>query len=77
MYDYLVVGSGLYGAVFAHKAKRHGKTGEWWKNACMLQEMSLQRTLRALISIGSTPITEKSGNIHQMRLLHMICAIKA
>ena len=24
-YDYLVVGSGLYGAVFAHEAKSHGK----------------------------------------------------
>ena len=26
MYDYLVVGSGLYGAVFAHEAKAHGKS---------------------------------------------------
>jgi len=26
MYDYLVVGSGLYGAIFAHEAKRSGKT---------------------------------------------------
>lgn len=25
-YDYLVVGSGLYGAIFAHEAKKHGKT---------------------------------------------------
>ena len=25
MYDYLVVGSGLYGAVFAHETKAHGK----------------------------------------------------
>ena len=25
-YDYLVVGSGLYGAIFAHEAKVHGKT---------------------------------------------------
>lgn len=25
-YDYLVVGSGLYGAVFAHEAKAHGKS---------------------------------------------------
>ena len=24
-YDYLVVGSGLYGAIFAHEAKKHGK----------------------------------------------------
>ena len=26
MYDYLVVGAGLYGAVFAHEAKTHGKS---------------------------------------------------
>lgn len=26
MYDYLVVGAGLYGAVFAHEAKKKGKT---------------------------------------------------
>ena len=26
MYDYLVVGSGLYGAVFVHEAKSHGKS---------------------------------------------------
>lgn len=25
-YDFLIVGSGLYGAIFAHEAKRHGKT---------------------------------------------------
>ena len=25
-YDYLVVGSGLYGAIFAHEAKKHGKS---------------------------------------------------
>lgn len=26
MYDYLVVGSGLYGTVFAHEAKKHGRS---------------------------------------------------
>ena len=26
MIDYLVVGAGLYGAVFAHEAKVHGKS---------------------------------------------------
>lgn len=26
MYDYLIVGSGLFGAVFAHEAHKHGKT---------------------------------------------------
>lgn len=24
-YDYLIVGSGLYGAIFAHEAKKKGK----------------------------------------------------
>ncbi len=24
-YDYLAVGSGLYGAIFAHEAKKYGK----------------------------------------------------
>ena len=26
MYDYLIVGSGLYGAIFAHEAKEKGQT---------------------------------------------------
>ena len=26
MYDYLIVGAGLYGAVFAHEAKKKGKS---------------------------------------------------
>ena len=26
MYDYLIVGAGLYGAVFAHEATKRGKT---------------------------------------------------
>lgn len=26
MYDYLVVGSGLYGAIFAHEANAHGRS---------------------------------------------------
>lgn len=26
MYDYLIVGAGLYGAIFAHEAKKHGKS---------------------------------------------------
>lgn len=26
MYDYLVVGSGLFGAVFAHEARKNGKS---------------------------------------------------
>ena len=28
MYDYLVVGSGLYGAIFAHEAKAHGEMNQ-------------------------------------------------
>ena len=26
MYDYLIVGAGLFGAVFVHEAKKHGKS---------------------------------------------------
>ena len=26
MYDYLIVGAGLFGAVFANEAKKHGKS---------------------------------------------------
>ena len=32
MYDYLIVGAGLYGAVFAHEAKKAGKSG--YRIAC-------------------------------------------
>lgn len=33
MYDYLVVGSGLYGAISAHEAKAHGKSNLFWYRA--------------------------------------------
>lgn len=40
MIDYLIVGAGLYGAIFAHEAKAHGKnvlvvdTLRWSKEMC-------------------------------------------
>ena len=41
-YDYLVVGAGLYGAVFAHEAKKKGKT-------CLVIEKRLQNSIIILI----------------------------
>lgn len=43
MYDYLVVGSGLYGAIFAHEAKKTIKVSLFLKSAPILQEMFIQR----------------------------------
>ena len=57
MYNYLVVGSGLYGAIFAHEAKAHGKSvlvvDKWALYATVEQlrrnmfspEMSTQQTV--------------------------------
>ena len=43
MYDYLVVGSGLYGAIFAHEAKASGKSVlVVGKTARILQGMFIQ-----------------------------------
>lgn len=48
-YDYLVVGSGLYGAVFAHEAKRAGKS------VLVIEKRS---------NIGGNVYTEKIEGIH-------------
>ena len=42
MYDYLIVGAGLYGAVFAHEAKKAGKKVLVIDRARILQEMCIQ-----------------------------------
>ena len=42
-YDYLVVGSGLYGAVFAREAKKAGKSVLVIDNVRILREMYIQR----------------------------------
>ena len=42
-YDYLVVGAGLYGAVFAHEAKKKEKAFWLLINVLILQEMCIQK----------------------------------
>ncbi len=49
MYDYLIVGAGLYGAVFAHEAKRSGK------NVLIIEKRP---------SIAGNVYTEKTEGIH-------------
>lgn len=73
MYDYLVVGSGLYGAVFAHEAKKTGKTvlvvdkrsniagNIYTENMDVLMFMSTAH-------ISSTLTTQRSGNISRSLL---------
>lgn len=46
MHDYLVVGSGLYGAIFAHEAKKHGKSVLVVEKEQTLQEMFIQKMLK-------------------------------
>ena len=36
-YDYLIVGAGLFGAVFAHEAKKVGKVSLLLRNGIILQ----------------------------------------
>ncbi len=47
MYDYLVVGSGLYGAVFAHEAKKAGKSVLVIDNAPILLETFIPKRWKA------------------------------
>ncbi len=42
-YDYLVVGAGLFGAVFAHEAAKKGKWLRLSKNETTLQATSIQK----------------------------------
>ena len=56
MYDYLVVGSGLYGAIFAHEAKAHGKSVLVVDKRPNIAAISIPRTLKALMFISTVPI---------------------
>ncbi len=67
MYDYLVVGSGLYGAIFAHEAKTHGKSvlvvdkrpniaGNIYTQKISRVSMSI-----STVHISSTPTKRRSG----------------
>ena len=51
-YDYLIVGSGLYGAVFAQQATANGST-----NDQTLQEMYIQKILRRSMYINMEHIS--------------------
>ena len=53
MYDYLVVGSGLYGAIFAHEVKKAGK------NVLLVDKRP---------NVGGNIYTEKIENIQVHKL---------
>ena len=55
-YDYLVVGSGLYGAIFAHEAKAHGKSVLVVDKRRILRAISIPRILKALMFISMVHI---------------------
>ena len=42
-YDYLIVGAGLFGAVFAHEAAKKGKSAWWWIGEIILGEIFTQK----------------------------------
>ena len=46
-YDYLIVGSGLFGSVFAHEATKHGKKCLVIDKEAISVEIFIARILRA------------------------------
>lgn len=46
-YDYLIVGSGLFGSVFAHEAAKHGKSALLSTKEAISVEIFIARILRA------------------------------
>lgn len=66
MYDYLVVGSGLYGVIFAHEAKAHGKSVLVVEKRPNIAGNIYTENIEASTSISTGPIffiqiTRKSG----------------
>lgn len=55
-YDYLIVGAGLFGAVFAHEAKRAGKNVLVIDKRPQIGGMCIRRTLRASMCTSMGPI---------------------
>ncbi len=55
-YDYLIVGSGLYGAVFAQQAQKKGKKVLVIDKRPILQEMSTQKTSKRFTCTNMEPI---------------------
>ena len=67
MYNYLVVGSGLYGAIFAHEAKKAGKSVLVIDKRPNIAGIFIQRKLKELMYISmvhifSIQITREYGN---------------
>lgn len=67
-YDYLIVGSGLYGTIFAHEAKTHGKTVLVVDKRPNIAGNIYTKKLKESMSINmarifSIPITKKYGII--------------
>ena len=68
MYDYLVVGAGLYGAVFAHEARKHGKSVLVIDKRPNIAGNVIRRISRRpmyinMAHIFSIPITARSGSM--------------
>lgn len=68
-YDYLIVGAGLFGAVFAHEAKKKGKKRVWLLiSVTILQVIFTARKSKESMYTStertfSTPLIRKSGTI--------------
>ena len=67
-YDYLVVGAGLLGAVFAHEAAKKGKKSRLSKNETTLLVTSIQKKLKEFRSMNmelilSTLLRRKFGTM--------------
>ena len=57
MYDYLIVGSGLFGAVFAHEAKQAGKSVLVVERRAHVGAMCIASRRMASTSISMEPIS--------------------
>lgn len=56
MYDYLIVGSGLFGAVFAHEMKAAGKSCLVLERRDHVAAMCIVKKRKASASISTAPI---------------------
>lgn len=67
-YDYLIVGSGLFGAVFAHEAKEHGKRclvleRRSYKGAIYTARIGMESIYTPMVDIYFTHPIKKSGTM--------------
>lgn len=56
MYDYLIVGSGLYGAMFAYEAKKRGKSALLLIREIISAVISTAKISRVSMFINMVPI---------------------